>query len=486
MARRPGSRSRILAALLLAAVAASGARAQHPEPTRIEHGIDEGWSGDLDGMIERRRIRMLVVPSRTFYFVDKGQQRGLSYDQGRAFEDELNRKLGNERLRVEVVFVPVSREDLLPALIQGRGDLAAANLTITPERRQWVDFSAPLWTGVEEIVVTGPASPPVAGLDDLAGQELFLRLSSSYFQSVWQLNGWFATAGKPAVRVKPAPEQLEDEDLLEMVNAGLLPYAIVDDFKAGFWAQVLPKLVLHPAVSVRSGGEIAWAFRKDSPELKAAVDDFAARHGKGTLFGNAKFKEYLKSTRYVRDATSQAELAKFLRTLQFFQKYAAEYDFDWLMLAAQGYQESRLDQTVKSRVGAIGVMQVMPATGRELEVGDIRQTENNIHAGAKYLRRILDRHFADARFDELNRCLFAFAAYNAGPARVAGLRRDAERRGLDPNLWFDNVELIAAEQIGQETVRYVGNIYKYYIAYQLVVEQQGERERAKQALAPAS
>lgn len=483
------ARARLHVLLVFAlAAAAPPARAQEAAPTRIEHGIDERWSGDLDGMIERRRIRMLVVPSRTFYFVDKGQQRGLSYDQGRAFEDELDRKLDKdkEHLRVEVVFVPVSREDLLPALIQGRGDLAVANLTITPERLQWVDFSAPLWTDVDEIVVTGPASPPVAGLDDLAGRELFLRLSSSYFQSVWQLNSWFANAGKPPVRVKPAPEQLEDEDLLEMVNAGLLPYAIVDDFKARFWAQVLPKLVLHPDVSVRSGGEIAWAFRKDSPQLKAAVDDFAARHGKGTLFGNSKFKEYLKSTKYVRDATSQAELAKFLRTLHFFQKYAAEYDFDWLMLAAQGYQESRLDQTVKSRVGAIGVMQVMPATGRELEVGDIRQTENNIHAGTKYMRQILDRHFADARFDELNRCLFAFAAYNAGPARVAGLRREAERRGLDPNRWFDNVERIAAEQIGQETVRYVGNIYKYYIAYQLVVEEQGERERAKQALAPPS
>lgn len=481
--RRSPRHRRLLVVLSLVVAAAAPARAQEEAgPTRLEHGIDQPWTGDLDGMIERRRIRMLVVPSRTFYFVDKGQQRGLSHDQGRAFEEELNETLGKKHLRVEVVFVPVSREDLLPALIQGRGDVAVANLTITPERQRWVDFSAPLWTGVDEIVVTGPASPPVAGLDDLAGQELFLRLSSSYFQSVWQLNGWFGSAGKPAVRVKPAPEQLEDEDLLEMVNAGLLPYAIVDDFKAAFWAQVLPKLVLHPDVSVRSGGEVAWAFRRDSPKLKAAVDAFATRHGKGTLFGNTKFKEYLKSTKYVRAATSQAELAKFLRTLHFFQKYASQYDFDWLMLAAQGYQESRLDQSVKSRVGAIGVMQVMPATGSELAVGDIRQTEHNIHAGTKYLRQILDRHFPDAHFDDLDRCLFAFAAYNAGPARVAGLRREAERRGLDPNRWFDHVEQVAAERIGQETVRYVGNIFKYYVAYQLVVEQQAERERAKQAL----
>jgi membrane-bound lytic murein transglycosylase MltF len=457
---------------------APDAPAAGDEPTRIEHEIDTPWLGDLDGMLERRRIRVLVVPSRTFYFVDKGTQRGLAHDQGKAFEEELNQKRGRKQLYVDVVFVPVAYDDVLPALIQGRGDIAIANLTITPERKQWVDFSAPFWTGVNEIAVTGPASPPLDSLDGLAGQKIFVRYSSSYFQSLWHLNQWFAQSGKQPVLLDPAPQQLQDEDLLEMVAAGLLPVAIVDDFKAEFWQQILPALVLHRNVSVRTSGEIAWAFRKDSPKLRAAVDDFARRHGRGTAFGNAKFREYLKSTKYVRDATSQAELAKLLRTLQLFQKYAAMYDFDWLMLAAQGYQESRLDQQVKSRVGAVGVMQVMPATGKELGVGDIRQIEPNIHAGTKYLRKLIDDYFPDAHFDDLNRCLFAFAAYNAGPGRVAGLRRQAARRGLDPDVWFENVERIAAEQVGQEPVRYVGNIFKYYIAYQLVVEQQQAREKA--------
>ena len=484
-------RSTCVAARLLAWIAILGAaallagpraRAQEPEAKRqgIEHGVARSWSGDLDGMLERRQVRMLVVPSRTFYFVDKGQQRGLSYDGGKAFEDELNQKLGKKQLRVDVVFVPVSQEDLLPALIQGRGDVAAANLTVTTERRVWVDFSAPLWTNVDEIVVTGPASPQVHSLEDLGGQEVFVRLSSSYFQSLWHLNERLGKAGKPPVKVKAAPEELADEDILEMLNAGLVQFAVVDDHKAEFWAQVLPDIRLHPELAVRTGGETAWAFRKNSPQLKARLDDFAKRHGKGTAFGNQKFREYLKSAKYVQNAASQQELAKFLHTLHFFQKYAAQYDFDWLMLAAQGYQESRLDQSVKSSVGAIGVMQVMPATGAELKVGDIRQTENNIHAGTKYMRTLLDRYFPDAKFDALNRCLFAFAAYNAGPARVARLRKQAETRGLDPNLWFNNVEVIAAEKIGQETVRYVSNIFKYYVAYQLVVEQQHAREKALQ------
>ena len=439
------------------------------------------WTGDLDGMLERRQVRILVVTSRTFYFVDKGTQRGISYDLGQALEKELNGKRGRAGLGVDVVYVPVRPDEIIPALIHGKGDVAAANLTITPERQQWVDFSAPLWSGVSEIVVTGPSAPEIRSVEDLSGREVFVRLSSSYFQSLWHLNEDFGRRGLPPLRVKPAPEGLEDEDILEMVSAGLVPFAVLDSHKAEFWAEVLPNLVLHPDVAVRSGAEIALAFRKQSPQLGARLDDFARRHGKGTLFGNQKFKQYLKNTKYVKNATTQEEYAKLLRTLHYFQKYGTQYDFDWLMLAAQGYQESRLDQGVKSRVGAVGVMQVMPATGTEMGVGDVAQTEANIHAGTKYLRFVLDRYFSDAELDGLNRQLFAFAAYNAGPAKVAKLRTEAEKRGLDPNQWFNNVELVAAERIGQEPVRYVANIYKYYVAYRLIVDAQAERERAKQA-----
>jgi membrane-bound lytic murein transglycosylase MltF len=441
------------------------------------------WTGDLDGMLERRQIRILVVPSRTFYFVDHGTQRGISYDLGQALEKEVNAKRGKKRLAVEVIYVPVRPDEIIPALFHGKGDVAAANLTITPERLEWVDFSTPLWSDVSEIVVTGPGSPEFRSVDDLSGREVFVRLSSSYFQSLWALNLDFGRRGLPPLRVKSSPEGLEDEDILEMVSAGLVPFAVVDSHKAEFWSQVLPNLVLHPEVAVRRGAEIALAFRKQSPQLRELLDDFARRHGKGTLFGNQKFKQYLKSTKYVKNSTTQEEYAKLLRMIQMFQKYGAQYDFDWLMLAAQGYQESRLDQSVKSQVGAIGVMQVMPATGKEQGVGDIRETEANIHAGTKYLRTILDRYFPDADFDGLNRQLFAFASYNAGPAKVAKLRKEAEKRGLNPNVWFNNVELVAAERVGQEPVRYVANIYKYYVAYRLVADAQAERERAKQAAA---
>lgn len=461
---------------------ATPAHAQLRKWLGMDPGIDKTWTGDFDGMVKRRQIRILVVHSKTFYFIDRGTQRGFSYDAGRAFEDEVNKKLGLRLLRVEAVFIPVSAGELLPALLHGRGDIAIANLTVTPERQQFVDFSAPLWTGVDEVVVTGPASPPIASIDDLSGQEIFVRLSSSYFQSLWHVNERFGKAGLPPLKVKASPEQLEDEDILEMLNAGLIPLAVVDSHKAEFWAQVLPNIRLHPEAAVRTGGEIAWAFRKNSPQLAAVVNEFAAKHGKGTQFGNAKFKEYLSNTQYVKDASSTEEFRKLLRMIQIFQRYGKEYDFDWLMLAAQGYQESRLDQGVKSRVGAVGVMQVMPGTGKELEVGDIREIEPNIHAGAKYLRAMMERYFSGAQLDGLNRQLFAFASYNAGPARIAKLRKEAEAQGFDPNVWFNNVEIAASKRIGQETVRSVGNIFKYYVAYKLVVDAQAERDRALQGL----
>jgi membrane-bound lytic murein transglycosylase MltF len=446
--------------------------------------LREKWTGDLDGMIKRRQVRALVTYSKTFYFVDRGRQRGTAYESLRAFEGELNRWLKTGALRVQVVFVPVSRDELLSGLVQGRGDIAVAALTITPERRRQVDFSEPVWSGVREIPVTGPGSPRLASPHDLAGREVFVRRSSSYYESLVALNAELSKAGKPPVRFKLAPEELEDEDLLEMVHAGLVPLAVVDSPIAELWAQIFSGLVLHPEAAVRTEGEIAWAFRKGSPKLAEAVNRFVKTHRQGTAFGNEVFRRYLKNTKWAKNATSPGELGKFRQTIELFRRYGDRYDFDWLLLAAQGYQESQLDQTRKSPAGAVGVMQILPATGKEMAVGDIRLLEPNVHAGVKYLRFMTDQYFKDAPMDAGNRALFAFAAYNAGPAKVARLRREAAQAGLDPNVWFNHVEVIAARRIGRETVQYVSNIFKYYVAYRLVMEEQTERERARQAVKP--
>jgi membrane-bound lytic murein transglycosylase MltF len=442
------------------------------------------WTGDLDGMIKRRAIRVLVPYSKTQYFIDQGLQRGLAYDFGKKFEDELNTKLKTGNLRVHVVFIPMSRDELLPSLIEGRGDVVSAALTITPERQKQVDFTTPSINDVNEIVVTGPGAPAIASLDDLAGQQVFVRKSSAYYESLLKLNEQLRSQGKKEVVLKPAPETLEDEDLLEMVNSGLVKIIVVDNYLASFWKQIFSDLTLHEQVALRTRASIAPAIRKDSPKLKAELDAFVKKSGSGTAFGNITFQRYLQSTKFAKNATASEDMKRFRAVVELFRKYGQKYEMDWLLMAAQGYQESRLDHSVKSPVGAIGVMQVMPATGKELKVGDIQQLEANIHAGVKYIRFMIDQYFKDEPMDKLNKGLFAFASYNAGPARVRQLREEAKKRGLNPNIWFNNVEQVASERIGRETVTYVSNIYKYYIAYRLAVDEMAERRKAKQAVSP--
>jgi membrane-bound lytic murein transglycosylase MltF len=463
-------------ALAVALVCVSGpARAQAPTQ-KGRTGLDlatllANWTGDLDGMQERRTIRVLTAYNRTLYFIDKGTERGTAADQGRLLEAELNKRMAQGHLKVSVIFVPMSRDELLPALIDGRGDIVMGNLTITPERQKVVDFVDPWITGVDEIAVTGPNGPPLASLDDLSGHEVFVRESSSYYQSLVALNQDFAARGLKPVVIVPAPEEFEDEDLLEMAAAGLVKVIVVDNHKARFWQTVIPSLKLYPAVALRKGADIAWAIRKDSPALKASLNSFLATNGENSLNGRMIFRRYLLNTKYVKSATADAEIKRFKELIAYFRKYGSQYNLDWMLMAAQGYQESRLDQQAKSQVGAIGVMQVMPATAKDLKVGDVTNVEANIHAGVKYIRFMIDRYYEDEPMDDLNKALFAFAAYNCGPGRTRQLRREATARGLDANVWFDNVERIAAERIGRETVTYVSNIYKYYVSYLLV---QGE------------
>jgi len=439
------------------------------------------WTGDLDGMIKRRQIRILVPYSKTLYFVDRGTQRGMVYEVGRQFEEDLNKRLKAKNIRVRVEFVPVARDQIIPALQEGRGDIAMANLTITPERLTLVDFSNPTERNVTEIVVTGPEAEPITTVADLSGKEVYLRQSSSFYESIEQLNAEFAKAKKAPVKVRLAPENLEIEDILEMVNAGLVPATIADDHIATFWKQIFPKLTLHKDVAVRTGGEIGWMLRTDSPKLKAELNAMLVRYPEGSARRNQLFQKYLKSTKWATAGTSKEEIAKFERLVVFFRKYGDKYDMDYLLMMAQGYQESQLNQEAKSPVGAIGVMQVMPATGKDMDVGDITHLEPNINAGVKYMRFMMDQFYANEPMDVLNKGLFTFASYNAGPGRIQQFRKQAAQRGLDSNLWFNNVEVIASESIGRETVQYVSNIYKYYLAFRMGEEEREGRAKAKDA-----
>ena len=448
-------------------------------PGGLRDTLDRPFTGDLDELIARRAIRVGVTHNRTHYFIDQGQERGLTYESLKRFESDLNTELKTGNLKVHVVLVPASRDQLYPALTSGKIDMVAAMVTVTPEREQLVAFSIPTRTNVNQVVVSGPGAPPIATLDDLAGQEVFVRTPSTYHDSLTALNTQLQARGKPPVVILPAPAVLEDDDILEMVNAGLAPITVVDDFLAEFWSKVFTGLTVHKDVAVRSGGVLAVAFRKNNPKLRDTVDGWLSKHGKGDAFRNVLERRYLDSTKYAKNAAAESERRKFNAVIELFKKYGERYNVDYLLMAAQGYQESTLDQNVKSPVGAIGVMQVMPPTGKELNVGDITKLDANIHAGVKYMRFMIDRYYADEPMDNLNKALMTFASYNAGPGRVRQLRRETAARGLDPNVWFGNVERIASERIGRETVTYVSNIFKYYVAYKLLAEQQARRDAAK-------
>jgi membrane-bound lytic murein transglycosylase MltF len=452
-------------------------------PEDIRALLTAPFTGDFDQMVERRLIRVGVTYNRTFYFAEKGVQRGACAEFAKALEDWLNEKLETGHAKVNVALMAMPRDQLARALLDGKVDFVMAQVTVRPELQALMDFTNDTRTNVSEVVVTGPGAPAIASVDDLSGQEVFARKDSNFHASLLALNERLKAKGKPPVVIEEVPGNLEDDDLLEMVNAGLIPTIVVHDYLAEFWKKVFTNITVHDTVTLRTGASFAVPIRKNSPLLAAELNAFIAKYGLGTAFGNIVAKRYLASTRFVKSATSEAERKRFLAMTEYFKKYSDQYELDYLLMAAQGFQESQLNQEVKSPVGAIGVMQVMPATGKELNVGDIRQTEANIHAGVKYMRFMQDEYFKDEpKMDRLNKLLLTFASYNAGPGRVRQLRREAEKRGLDPNVWFGNVEQIASERIGRETVTYVSNIYKYYVAYKLMVEESARREAAKARL----
>ena len=486
---------RLVSALALAALAfawnahaidapGKGARV-HSEGDEKARGLTvatKAWKGDFDGMLERRVVRIYVPYSRSLYFVDKGKERGISAYLIREFERYENRKYAKQlgKRPLSVLAVVATRDKLRADLVDGHADIAVGNIKALPELAKDVDFIAPDETAVStELLVTGPASPGVKSLDDLAGKTVHARKVSSFYLSLTALNERFKKERKPQMKIVELPDALEDEDMLEMLNAGLLQAIVVDDWKARAWAQVLPRIKVREDIVLRPKTKIGWGIRKNSPKLAAELNEFYLQFIKKQGGGTRIFKEYTSRVKQLNNPTAADDAKRFNELIALFRKYGEQYKFDPLMLAAQGYQESQLNQNAKSHVGAIGVMQLMPATGQELKVGDIHQAEANIHGGAKYMDQLVSKNFPDAKFDEQNRTLFAFASYNCGAGNVSKMRKLAAQRGLDPDQWFNNVEVVTAEKIGAETTTYVRNIFKYYAAYRLTEDARATAEQLK-------
>lgn len=444
-----------------------------PPPTRhvrlplpLQH-----HTGDLSDMVKRRAIRALVVVNPIGFFYERGLPRGLMYETLEEFQKFLNRKLNTGTIKVAVTFVPVRLDELETALTEGKGDLIAYEVAATPERSRRVAFSKPIRENVQQIIVTAPDFGPVSTLEGLGGREVYVNPVTIYYENLQKVNASLRASGHEPILIRSADPRLTNDDLIQMVNAGLIPATVTTRLRAELWSQVLKGIRLHPELAITKNVQVAMVMRKNNPHLKQLVDEFVGSHAAaGTSLGNTLLRRYLKNTKWVDQATSKEPMARFHHLDGTFRTYGRQYDIDYLLLAAQGYQESKLNQALQSPAGAVGIMQVIPryAAAAPINVTDVKGNANaNIHAGAKMLRHKVDRYFADPAVDPLNRVLFALASYNAGPNRIAGLRKRAESQGLNPNVWFENVELVAAQAIGQETVNYVRNVYKYYVAYKL-------------------
>jgi membrane-bound lytic murein transglycosylase MltF len=442
------------------------------------------FKGDLSEMRERRLIRALVTPSRTDFFVDSGEIRGIQAEFLQQFAQRLNRGVRDQTDRIRIKYVPVPFNELIPALLDGRGDIAAAFLTVTEARRSQVTFAAPFRKSVSEVLVTHEGTTAPEDLKGLAGERIYVLRGSAYAEHLRDLNEQLKGEGLDPIEIEEADPRLRSEDILEFVNAGVVERTVIDDYKAQLWRQVLPDIEMHESLALAAGSHVAWAVRPGSPKLKAEIDAFVREAREGALLGNILLERYFENVKWLEDPTSSSERDKLRRYLDLFREYGDRFGFDPLALAAQAYQESGLDHESRSPAGAVGLMQVLPSTAADpnVDVSDIDDPEGNVHAGTKYLAFIRDRYFDEPELSEWDRRAFTWAAYNAGPRKIRKARALAKRMGLDPDRWFGNVEVAARRAIGREPVRYVDNIYRYYVAYRMSWLHESERREAAKDL----
>lgn len=438
-------------------------------------------TGDLDEMVKERNIRALVEINPISFFYSQGKPQGITYEALRELEKVVNEKFKTGKLKVTITFIPLRPDELGQALLQGVGDMIAQGVIVTPERQEKYGFTAPLQQNVNQVIVTGSELANANSFDDLVGKDIYVNPLMVAYDNLKRISDERVKQGKAPLSIKAADKNLLDDDLIEMVNAGLFPATAALENKSNLWAQVLPNLKVHPQMAVTTGGQLAWVLRKNNPQLKALLDDFISTHGLGTSFGNTLLRRYLQNTKWIKNSTSSEEMKKYAALVEYFKTYSAEYNFDYLMIAAQAYQESLLDQSRRNPSGAVGIMQVIPknAAAAPINVPNVSTADKNILAGVRMLSNIEKTYFDDPAIDQVNKTLFTFASYNAGPNRIVRLRKKAAEDGLDPNKWFGNVELEVAKDVGQETVTYVSNIYKYYIAYKLAAERNQELQKLK-------
>ena len=474
--------SSILIALLLLVIS-EFSRAEVNDDLSVQSRLNNLFIGDLPEIRERRLLRVLVSYNRTNFFHSNKGERGIEHDLMVAYEKYLNRGPRKERYKTHVVFLTLPFDQLFDALLSGRGDIIAAGLTITAERQELVDFTKPYIKNIDEILVSGPNAAPVKRFEELSGKSVVVVANSSYVVHLQQINLALGGLGLDLMEIVQADSVLEAEDLLEMVNAGLFDYTIVDSHVAQLYSQAFSNLTLHTDFVIYHNAEIAWAINKNLPKFKSSLNSFIENHARpGRYLGNVVYRKYFENPFWIQHPLNFTALDKTPCLEYYIKKYSDFYDFNWYLIAAQAYKESKFDQSLVSNRGAYGVMQIKPSTAQSkyVQIPNIKtDLESNIHAGIRYLAHLRDQYYDKPEYSEEDQMNFALAAYNAGPGRIRQLQRLAKRENLDPYKWNYNVEVIARRLIGHETVNYVAVIQKTAIALQLATKLEQEKRLLK-------
>ncbi len=441
------------------------------------------FQGDLPEMRQRRLIRVLVNPSRTNFFFEGDRIRGIEYELLSRYEKFLNRGPRKQRYRVHLIFLPTPFSAVLDGVINGKGDIGAAGLTITPERANLVAFTKPYLRDINEVLVTATDAPQPQQLEDLSDKTIVVVRHSSYAAHLQLFNLALGRIGLQPMEIVQADPTLEAEDILELVNEGLVDYTVVDSHIAGLWQKVLPNIRVRDDFIFHYGGKIAWAVRKKNPRLLHSLNDFIDRYARpGKLLSNILYKRYFESTRWLNQDFKRKALLRFQCYKPWLMTLADFFDFNWHLLAAVAYTESHLNPRKKSHAGAIGLMQIKPVIARQFGIRDLYDPHDNLLAGSAYLAWLRDIYFDEPDYTPEARINFVLAAYNAGPTRIRRLQEEAKARGLDPHKWFYNVEIVARQRIGHETVNYVARVRKTETALRLMDALQQRQRRVKQNL----
>lgn len=440
----------------------------------------EYYSDDLDGILKKKVLRVLVVyDGVNYYFVD-GHQDGLApslmYKLKKILDEEFLKK---SKVKFDIQFIPVREDKILSFLKKGIGDIAA-NFNFSTQIDEKDDslklvYTHPIVSNISFNVVTRKGDVKISNIKDLSGMTVYVRKSSKAYLVLKALNIMYMAYGIKPINIVTLSKILKDSELLKSVQQGDISATVISSTNLSVWKKIFIGLNFHEKTPLTKDNSIFWVVRKSNPMLLEKINSFIDSVSNLDNKENKKlFDEHLNFhsktiTNYSKGEKSEnlgLTLSDFKKYKELFQKYGKMYGLDWRLILCQAYQESSLNQNAKSSTGAIGLLQVSPSLAKEFLKGEyaIGTVDGNVQAGTMYLRYIIDNYFNDV-LDSYNRTMFALAGYNAGPGRISMARRQAKERGLDHNVWFGNVEKIVAEKGLTETVDYVSKIMKRYQAY---------------------